>query len=181
MANIAVSVWLEGLKCNEQEDTEPPIFDTEDDEPYVLVISINGKGRRIGPGGAVQLPESRVFRIGPIEDFDKDDFKFAPPNALWGLNPPQAAIPAPAPIPDIDQVFFLVSLLENDNADPAQVENRIVAFAEAGLSGLWLDAQGRRDLDERGRFDLFVETVRRAMDGVIDLARLNPLDPDDKN
>ena len=64
--------------------------------------------------------------------------------------------------------------------DHAQVENRIVAFAQAGLSGLWLSAQARNDLDVRGRFDLFIETARKAMDGVIDLARFNPLDPDDK-
>ena len=176
-----VTVSWERLHCIEQEDTETPIIDVEDDEPYIVVMSINGSGRGLGPGNLIQLPESRVFLVGPMSGIDKADVKAAPANALWGLNgPPGSAIPNPAPISDINQVFFLVSLLEHDHRDPAKVSEAIVTLSQAGIPGIWLDAQARNNLDSHGRFELFVDLAREAMDGAIDLARLDPLDPDDK-
>ncbi|MFN2537448.1 MAG: hypothetical protein ABR549_04750, partial [Mycobacteriales bacterium] len=83
--NIAVA--LARLKSNEQEDTEPPVINTEDDEPYVVVLSIDVGDRTLdGVLGAVSPPPSQLFRVGPMEDIDKGDLKPAPPNQLWNLD-----------------------------------------------------------------------------------------------
>jgi hypothetical protein len=172
-STVPVAVSLVRIHCIEQEDGEPPIFDTEDDEPYVIVLSVYGQGRFLGvPPVGVQLVQSGLFRIGPIEDFDKGDVKPPPANTLWGL------ANAPAVVPLINQLVFFVALLENDSADPAQVENRMVAFSQAGLTGLLLAAEGRTDLDPNARFELFVDTARRGFEGAISLAR-QAIDPDD--
>jgi hypothetical protein len=170
-----MAVSLVRVKCIEQEDSEPPIFDTEDDEPYVIVLTVNGQGRFLGiPGNGIQLAESRLFRIGPMEGFDKGDVKTPPDNLLWGLND------TPATIARIDQLVFLVALFENDNANPSEVENRMVTTGQAGLAGLNIAAEGRTDLDPQARFELFVSTARQSFDGAADLARLDVFDPDDK-
>src|SRR5918996_251584 len=98
-ATIPVAVSLARIKCIEQEDSEF-ILDTEDDEPYILVITVNGQGIQTIGNNTIPRVAARLFRIGPIQDFDKDDIKPAPPNVLWGLNG------SPDPIPTMDRVFF---------------------------------------------------------------------------
>jgi hypothetical protein len=171
-STVPVAVSLVRLKCNEQEDTEV-IFDTQDDEPYVLVITVDGQGIRNVGGATIPAVTAKLTRIGPIEDFDEGDTKSAPANTLWGLGGGFAAIP------NIDRVFFLVALLENDTAEPGDVENRTLA-ATAALPGLASLAFARTDLDDAARFALFTSTARQSMDGVVSAARLAFPDPDDK-
>jgi hypothetical protein len=171
--SIPVSVTLERLKCFEQEDTEPPLIDTEDDEPYVIVLAVNGQGRAIIPGTTLRFPESLVTRVGPIEGFDKGDLKPAPANMVWGLDH------SPAEMVRLDQVFFLVALLENDSADPAKVENRVAGFAQSALSGLRLNAEAATGLNDAARNNLFIQNALQAFDGIVSLAR-QAIDPDDQ-
>jgi hypothetical protein len=170
--SIPVSVTLERLKCFEQEDTELPVIDNEDDEPYVIVMAVNGQGRALIPGTPLRFPESLVTRIGPIEGFDKGDLKPAPANTVWGLDH------SPAEMVRLDQIFFLVALLENDSANPADVENR-TALAQAGLPGLRLNAEAATNLDDQGRNNLFIQNARQAFDGAVSGAR-QAIDPDDQ-
>jgi hypothetical protein len=174
-AGVPMSVSLVRLHCTDQEDTEPPIFDTEDDEPYVIVMAVNGQGRFVGVGGiGFQLTESRVFRVGPLASVDQGETRTPPANLLWGLADQRA------PIARIDKVAFLVAMLEHDRAKVTAVENRIVTAAQAGLAGLMLAAEGRTDLDIDGRFELLVQTALQAFDGAVSIARLDALDPDDQ-
>lgn len=178
-ATSPISVSLERLKCYEQEDGEPPIFDTEDDEPYVLVLSIDNNGRQLVPGLPVRMPSTQLFQVGPIEGFDQGDLKPAPDNTLWGLGGRSA------PMPDINRTAFLVTLLENDNADPVKVGKQARAQLQASAFGLWSNALGRADLDEQQRYEFFLTTVRDAFEAIVDVARSTApidaaLDPDDR-
>ena len=47
MADTSISVSFAQLQCNEQEDTELPIVDNEDDEPYVIVLSVDAGARKL--------------------------------------------------------------------------------------------------------------------------------------
>jgi hypothetical protein len=169
---VPVTVSLVRLKCIEQEDTEV-VFDTQDDEPYVLVMAVDGQRIRVINGIPAPVVAAQLRRIGPIEDFDQGDVKEAPLNALWGLHG------APAPIGNIDRVFFLVALLDNDSAKPSEVEERTV-LAQAGLPGLASVAFAREGLDDAARFELFVATARQAMNGTVSGARMAFPDPDDQ-
>jgi hypothetical protein len=74
-----ITVSLTSLKCYAQEDTEPPIFDTEDDEPYVIALSIDVGDRKLdGLLGSASPSAFALTRIGPIEDIDKGDLKPVP-------------------------------------------------------------------------------------------------------
>lgn len=171
--SLPVSVSLERIKCYEQEDSEPPIIDTEDDEPYVIVLAVNGEGRELVPRSGIRLPESSVTRIGPISGFDTDDLKPVRANLVWGLNH------SPMEMAPVERAFLLVALLENDSADPAAVENRVVAFAQAALSGLRLESEATNEPDPAVRFERFIQLARQAFDGVLSLARV-AIDPDDQ-
>jgi hypothetical protein len=168
--SVPVSVTLEQIKCIEQEDTEPPLIDTEDDEAYVMVMAVNTQGRQVIPESNILLPESLVTRVGPI-DIDAGESKSAPANMVWGLDRSPAEM--------TPRSFLAVSVLENDSADPGVVESRVVAFAQAGVSGLKLNAEAATNLSETARHDRFVESVRKAFDGVLSLAN-QAIDPDDK-
>ena len=176
--NIAVA--LSRLKCHEQEDTELPIIDNEDDEPYVIVLSIDVGSRTLdGLVARASPPPLQLFRVGPMEDIDKDDLKPAPANQLWNLDG------NPAPMPNPARTLFMVSLLENDNADPAQVVNQARTLLQGSLLGAWTNAINRSDLDEPRRFEFYATSARTAFEAAIDTARsFSPpgaiLDPDDK-
>jgi len=176
--NVAVSFVR--LKCNEQEDTELPIVDNEDDEPYVVALSID-VGDRILDGvlSGAAPPAFQVFRVGPMADIDEGDLKPAPANQLWNLDG------NPAPMPNPGRTLFGIALLENDNADPGQVVNQARTLLQGTLIGAWNNARNRTDLDEPARFEFYAGSVRTAFESAIDTARgFSPpgavLDPDDK-
>lgn len=176
----AVSVSLERLKCHEQEDGEPPLIDTEDDEPYVLIVSIDGSASaEVASGTTPRTPSAELFRVGPLADIDKGDLKPVPPNTLWGLDG------AAAPMPAADRAIFLVALLEHDNANPAQVARSTAGMVRAAVVGLWANVQGRRDLTEAERLELFIASARDSFAEAVDnFRRIRPalgalLDHDD--
>ena len=175
--NVAVS--LARVKCHEQEDSEPPIFDTEDDEPYIVVLRLDVGDRKLsGLLGSASPPPFEISHIGPI-NMDKGDSKPAPVNQLWNLDG------HPAPMPNPERTLFMVSLLENDNGSPAQVANQTRTLLQGTLLASWNNANNRQDLDEPRRFDFYVDTARAAFESAIDTARgFSPpgavLDPDDK-
>lgn len=174
-ASLPLSITLRSVRCIRQEDSELPLVDNEDDEPYVLVMAINTEGRFVGvPPVGITLPASLVTRIGPLDSVDRGETRTAPANTLWDLEK------KPAPIAHIDRIFLLVSVLEHDSAKVTDVENRVVTAAQAGLPGLLLNAEGRSDLEPDARLEFFIETARQSFDGAISLARLHPLDPDDQ-
>jgi hypothetical protein len=161
-AQAPVFVSLERLKCHEQEDSELPLVDVEDDEPYVLVLSIDASAGSAGTGIAGQAPSAELFRIGPVEGVDKGDLKPAPPNTLWGLTG------AAAPMPDPRRAILLVALLEHDGADPAKVARSTAAMVRAAVVGLWANAQARRDVTEAERLDLFISSARDSFAEAVD-------------
>ena len=168
------------LKCHEQEDTELPIVDNEDDEPYIVVLAIDVGTRTLSGGlGGVSPPPFQVFRVGPMEDIDEGDLKPAPANQLWNLDG------RPAPMSNPDRTVFAVALLENDNADPLQVTNQARTLLQGTLTQTWINASNRTDLDEPARFEFYTTSARTAFESAIDTARgFSPpgavLDPDDK-
>ena len=168
------------LKCHEQEDTELPIVDNEDDEPYIVVLAIDVGTRTLSGGlGGVSPPPFQVFRVGPMEDIDEGDLKPAPVNQLWNLDG------RPAPMSNPDRTVFAVALLENDNADPLQVTNQARTLLQGTLTQTWINASNRTDLDEPARFEFYTTSARTAFESAIDTARgFSPpgavLDPDDK-
>jgi hypothetical protein len=81
-------------KCHEQEDTDLPIIDTEDDEPYVVVLRIDVGDRKLEGLGGVTPPAFELARIGPMEDIDKGDLKPCP-RTSYGTS---TATPLPCPI-----------------------------------------------------------------------------------
>lgn len=170
-----VHVGMTRLVCHEQEDTEP-LIDTEDDEPYVLVVSVACPPPE---GGLLAgVPSAEVFRIGPFDSVDAGDRRDAPPNVVWGLNG------QPAPMPDADRALFLVALLENDNADPARVARALAGPAQATVAGLWANAMAREGLDPAERFALFRRSFRDSVQETLGVVRMTPLpggalDPDD--
>jgi hypothetical protein len=140
-------------------------------------IPIGGVGREVYQDRteiqAIPRVAATLFRVGPIEDVDAGHSYDPPANTLWGLNG------FPMPIDNIDRTFFLAALLENDGSDPAEVENRMVPVT-AALPGLVAVAFARTDLNDQGRFDLFISNARQAMDGTVSAARLSFPDPDDQ-
>lgn len=86
MASTAspMALSLSRLKCIEQEDSEV-IIDVEDDEPYVIVLTIDGQSVRTERNTPIPMVSASISRIGPVENFDEGDLKPAPANIIWEL------------------------------------------------------------------------------------------------
>lgn len=176
--STAVTVTLERFHCYAQEDGEPPIVDIEDDEPYAIVLSVDGHGHAASPGLMVLPPAIGLFRVGPLESIDRDETKPAPPINVWNLSG------SPAPLPDITRTAHFIVLLEHDNSDPEQVHTQARTILGASVVTAWTNAVARTDLDESARFESFLSDVRTAFEAAVDMARQvqvpGAVDPDDR-
>ena len=174
MSQIPVFMALSHLACHEQQDDELPVIDSEDDEPYVIVLSV-----QLAASGLMGLmPSGELFQIGPLEDVDAGTHRSAPANTLWGLRGEATALDS------ADHAILFIALLEHDNADPALVFSSTAGPVSAGLVGLWANAQARADQSQEEKLDLFVEDVRRSLEQTLDTFRsIRPptavIDPDD--
>lgn len=113
----AIKLSVHGIQCFEQEDTNVWLWDVEDDEPYVLVFSLNVpmiEASLSPPRLDISLPRPKVTKVGPWEDIDDDEIThLAPTNVIWDAN--NGLITSP------NDAFFIVALVENDNSDPEVV------------------------------------------------------------
>ena len=138
---VPVRISISGIQSFDQNDG-PGLwpFDTEDDEPYVLVFTLNVpmiSATTTPPSLTVTPPGMDVVKVGPWENPSVDDDEKiypAPPNVIWDAN--SGAITTP------NDVFFIAALVENDNSDPEQVrtvvEIQMIAHLFANLSLLVL-------------------------------------------
>jgi hypothetical protein len=113
--NMSLTVRLSTIKCireiNEGSASE---------EPYVLVTAV--QLRNTLPG-LPSVQNVRVFRYGVWEDFDEGEVKDNSGPPFWGLNS------TPEDITDLSEVSFIISLMENDNADPNQYQTLLETVA----------------------------------------------------
>ncbi len=87
---VPVRISVTGIQAFDQNDG-PGLwpFDTEDDEPYVLVFTLNVpmiRATTSPPSLTVRPPGMEVVKVGPWEDPSVDDDERiypAPPNVLW--------------------------------------------------------------------------------------------------
>lgn len=127
---VPVRLDVEAIQCFDQDDG-PGFwpFDTEDDEPYVLVYTLNMpilEATISPPRIDIQLPAPRVVKVGPWEDVDDDEqIHRAPANVVWDA--------ASGLVREPSDALFIVALVENDNCEPA-----LVRGATETLMGLQL-------------------------------------------
>jgi hypothetical protein len=134
---VPVKLSVSGIQCFDQNDGPGLIpFDTEDDEPYVLVWAINIPSLFVSlnpPRLVVNPPRPKVVTVGPWDDVDDDEQIYqAPANTIWDRNSGLIRTP--------NDVVFVAALVENDNSDPqavsAVVEAQMFAQLVASLPSL---------------------------------------------
>jgi hypothetical protein len=121
------------------------------EEPYVLVTAV--QLRNTLPG-LPSVQNVRVFRYGVWEDFDEGEVKNNSGPPFWGLNS------TPEDITDLSEVSFIISLMENDNADPGQYQTLLETVA-AGSLALTLG-----EPDKSVRFSRLLTSIRNALNGI---------------
>jgi hypothetical protein len=106
---------------------EPPLNCVEEineasasEEPYVLVTSVRLNRTPLG----IDKHTVRVFRYGVWENFDEGEAHEVNDPPFWGLNSIPEVLSNPS------DAIFIVSMMENDNADPGSYR----AFVESTAS-----------------------------------------------
>jgi len=115
-----IQTYLSGIRCVEETD------EVGADEPYVVVTAVDLASR---------VPAFEVVKYGPWDDVDAGETHPAGgiSQSFWGLTG------AGAPLTDPDNVIFIVSLMENDDASAEAKRGVIkggVAASVAGSLGL---------------------------------------------
>lgn len=155
---VPVKISVSGIQCFDQDDG-PGFwpFDTEDDEPYVLVFVLNIPRVFLSlnpPALRVNFPQPRVLKVGPWEDVDDDGLiQSAPANTIWDANSGLISTP--------NEVILISSLVENDNSDPETVRG--------GLTGVENQMRGHliANIASAGNRSVFVGNMVRAMTGSV--------------
>ncbi|WP_212903105.1 hypothetical protein [Clostridium polyendosporum] len=144
-SNRCLTINLNTIKCvreiNESSASE---------EPYVLVTSVDLR-RNIAGVSPVNL---NVVRYGIWEDFDEGETKTNSGPPFWGVNH------KPEDIANIDDVIFIVSLLENDNGNPDQYRTLVLTVATISLNS----TLGEPDRSVRAR--RLLQDITNALNGV---------------
>jgi hypothetical protein len=140
------TIRLSSIKCVEEINES-----SASEEPYVLVTAV--QLRKTLPGFP-SIQNVRVFRYGVWEDFDEGEVKDNSGPPFWGLNS------TPEDITDLNEVSFIVSLIENDNADPGQYQTFLETVA-AGSLALTLG-----EPNSSVRFARLLTSIRNALNGI---------------
>lgn len=133
------------------------------DEPYVLVLAVDlSSTLSLSVGGktvSVPLPSLHVTRVGPWEDVDDGEthsvFELAPADRqpFWDLT-------GTLKLTDPAKTIFLVTLMENDDADPESIRTTVTGIMAGNLfSNPTLNR------------DTLASMLRGALDGAINTAR----------
>lgn len=170
---VPVVLSVHGLRCFEQEDG-PGLwpFDTEDDEPYILVFALNVPTLTASltpPRLDLNLPHPKVTKVGPWEDVDDDGMThLAPPNTIWNADAGLLTTP--------NDAFFVAALVENDNSDPEVVRSVTETMMFAELTKHATSAGNRNE---------FARRMVDGMSGAVGFATTmigsgGAIDPDDR-
>lgn len=111
---MSLTIRLSSIKCIEEINEN-----SSSEEPYVLVVSIDI---------STFMPNFDVFCYGIWEDCDKNEVKVNHGRRFWGLDD------EPKDIKNIDDVIFIIILMENDNGSPAQVRSMIKLTVAASIA-----------------------------------------------
>jgi hypothetical protein len=166
---VPVVLQVTGIQCFDQEDTNVVWpFDTEDDEPYVLCCVLNVPQLSLNPL-SVSPPQAQVIKVGPWGNIDDDGVvRTAPANTLWNANS--------GLLRTENDAYFIVSVVENDNSDPAVVRT----ITEFGMF-----AQILAHVTSIGQRSVFSPLMVTGMTGAVGTATTmigsgGVIDPDDR-
>jgi len=143
---VPVKLSVADIQCFSQEDTNVfwP-FDHEDDEPYVLCLSLNTPTIDFSvrpPRLDVELPRPRVVKVGPWADVDDEGQVYvAPPNTIWDADSGSLNTP--------DDAIFIAALVEQDNSDPETVRGIVEDLMVVKLLEHATSATNRNDFVRR--------------------------------
>jgi hypothetical protein len=142
---MSLRIRLKSIKCVEEINEA-----SASEEPYVLLTSV----RLQRTPANIDIHNMRVFRYGVWENFDAGEVVnvFDPP--FWGLNS------TPEELTDVNDVIFIVTLMENDNGDPNGYRQLVEAAASAALGA----TIGERDRSVRA--SRLLQSIRDALNGV---------------
>ncbi len=117
---MSLTIRLHSVKCIEEINEA-----SASEEPYALVTSVSLQGRILP--NLPPFPNFRVLRYGVWEDFDAGEVKVNSGPPFWGFES------TPRDITNVDDVIFVVTLMENDNADPDSYRQLVLGAAGASL------------------------------------------------
>jgi hypothetical protein len=143
---MSLTINLQRIKCLEEVNEA-----SASEEPYVLVTAADLNSPI--PGSPAP-PNLRVFRYGIWEDMDEGEVRENGHVPFWGINA------TPANIENPDDAALIVSLLENDNADPSQYE----VFVKAAATQSLISTLG--ETNRGARSTVLANDIRAALDGV---------------
>ncbi len=123
--NTPVTVRFEQLFCEDQDDLEKFFPDIEDDEPYLLVYTLNLPKATVITDPTNFRPDARMFKIGAFNSVDSGDTVFGS-TSVWDTNG------SPRVIADPDDVTILVAMMEEDDtgADAVRTQAETLMIPE---------------------------------------------------
>lgn len=144
------TIRLSSIKCVEEINEA-----SESEEPYVLVTSVSLRPSDIA--GLPPVPNFEVVRYGIFEDFDAGEVRqvsieAGPP--FWGPSS------TPEDIQEPGHAAIVVSLIENDNANPEQYQSLLRAVVPISLAS----SLGEPDSGQRAA--RLTNAIRDALNGV---------------
>ncbi|MGH2585773.1 MAG: hypothetical protein ACRDJE_12740 [Dehalococcoidia bacterium] len=115
--NRPLTVRWQSLFCEDQDDTEV-LFNTEDDEPYLVVYALNLPTTPNIANPASFVPDARAFKIGPFSSVDSGDTRSGAMN-VWDTNGNAR------PITDPNSAVILVAMMEFDESGADMVRTAV--------------------------------------------------------
>lgn len=138
-SRIPIAVDFELLNCVDETGYDASLERHpdrhSDDEPYVIFFVADISARHY-PIPSLRIPLVRVFRTSVFENVNDGDVRRQRVR-LWGLTG------SAAPLPNPDDVIFLVSLWEHNTSDVHAIAMEAAATLDRKLRGYMIDGLNR--------------------------------------